>query len=178
MKFTCLTWMLVWTGCKGKLVFNNSFTLQSKNIALLHSFFFNGSFYSLHSYISPDTLIHTFLKRCCMHNFYSLHLTYFHTFPQTKCRKLFLLNDLLVCVSLPSNRLKFAVALQEIDIVDDVTPASNNLVANSVLKTKGTILQKYKLFSLMVTLLFFHRCKNRVCFTAKLYCRADVFRSE
>lgn len=44
---------------------------------------------------------------------------------------------MLVCVSLPSERLKFAVNLQEIDVVDDVTPASNNLVANSVLKTKG-----------------------------------------
>lgn len=44
---------------------------------------------------------------------------------------------MLVCVSLPSERLKFAVNLQEIDVVDDVTPASNNLVANSALKTKG-----------------------------------------
>lgn len=57
--------------------------------------------------------------------------------PQTKCRKLYLLNDMMVCVSLPSERLKFAVSLQDIDVVDDVTPASNNLVANSVLKTKG-----------------------------------------
>lgn len=56
---------------------------------------------------------------------------------KTKCRKLYLLNDMLVCVSLPSERLKFAVNLQEIDVVDDVTPASNNLVANSALKTKG-----------------------------------------
>ena len=44
---------------------------------------------------------------------------------------------MMVCVSLPSERLKFAVSLQDIDVVDDVTPASNNLVANTVLKTKG-----------------------------------------
>lgn len=56
---------------------------------------------------------------------------------KTKCRKLYLLNDMLVCVSVPSNRLKFAVSLQDIDVIDDVTPATNNLLANSVLRTKG-----------------------------------------
>lgn len=56
---------------------------------------------------------------------------------QTKCRKLYLLNDMLVCVSLPSERLKFAVGLQDIDVLDEVTPASNNIVANSVLRSKG-----------------------------------------
>jgi hypothetical protein len=44
---------------------------------------------------------------------------------------------MLVCVSLPSERLKFAVNLQDIDVVDDVAPASNNIVANSVLRSKG-----------------------------------------
>ncbi|RWS11802.1 rho guanine nucleotide exchange factor 10-like protein [Dinothrombium tinctorium] len=58
---------------------------------------------------------------------------------KTKCRKLYLLNDMLVCVSVPSNRLKFAVALQDVDIIDDVTPATNNLLANSMLRTKGII---------------------------------------
>lgn len=56
---------------------------------------------------------------------------------KTKCRKLYLLNDMLVCVSVPANRLKFAVSLQDIDVMDDVTPATNNLIANSMLKSKG-----------------------------------------
>lgn len=53
---------------------------------------------------------------------------------KTKCRKLYLLNDMLVCVSVPANRLKFAVSLQDVDIMDDVTPATNNLIANSMLR--------------------------------------------
>lgn len=53
---------------------------------------------------------------------------------KTKCRKLYLLNDMLVCVSVPANRLKFAVSLQDVDVMDDVTPATNNLIANSMLK--------------------------------------------
>ncbi|RWS30523.1 rho guanine nucleotide exchange factor 10-like protein [Leptotrombidium deliense] len=57
---------------------------------------------------------------------------------KTKCRKLYLLNDMLVCVSVPSNRLKFAVSLQDVDIIDDVTPATNNLLANSMLRTKDS----------------------------------------
>lgn len=56
---------------------------------------------------------------------------------KTKCRKLYLLNDMLVCVSVPSNRLKFAVSLQDVDVIDDVTPATTNLIANSMLRTKG-----------------------------------------
>lgn len=56
---------------------------------------------------------------------------------KSKCRKLYLLNDMLVCVSIPSNRLKFAVNLTDVDVIDDVTPATNNLLANSVLRTKG-----------------------------------------
>ena len=56
---------------------------------------------------------------------------------KTKCRKLYLLNDMLVCVSVPANRLKFAVSLQDVDAIDDVTPATNNLIANSLLRTKG-----------------------------------------
>ena len=59
---------------------------------------------------------------------------------KSKCRKLYLLNDMLVCVSIPSNRLKFAVNLTDVDVIDDVTPATNNLLANSVLRTKGKIL--------------------------------------
>ncbi|XP_054159778.1 rho guanine nucleotide exchange factor 10-like protein [Oppia nitens] len=55
---------------------------------------------------------------------------------KTKCRKLYLLNDMLVCVSVPANRLKFAVSLQDVDVIDDVTPATNNLIANSLLRTK------------------------------------------
>ncbi|CAG2104567.1 unnamed protein product [Medioppia subpectinata] len=55
---------------------------------------------------------------------------------KTKCRKLYLLNDMLVCVSVPANRLKFAVSLQDVDAIDDVTPATNNLIANSLLRTK------------------------------------------
>ncbi|KAI1301843.1 Rho guanine nucleotide exchange factor 10 [Halotydeus destructor] len=57
---------------------------------------------------------------------------------KTKCRKLYLLNDMLVCVSVPSNRLKYAVPLQDIEILEDVTPATNNLVANSVLRTRDS----------------------------------------
>lgn len=57
---------------------------------------------------------------------------------KSKCRKLYLLNDMLVCVSLPSNRLKFAVALADVDVLDDITPASNSLLASSALRaTKG-----------------------------------------
>jgi hypothetical protein len=56
---------------------------------------------------------------------------------KTKCRRLYLLNDTLVCVSATSNRLKFHVNLQDVDVIDDVTPATNNLMANSVLRTKG-----------------------------------------
>ncbi|XP_075590489.1 rho guanine nucleotide exchange factor 10-like protein isoform X1 [Dermatophagoides farinae] len=55
---------------------------------------------------------------------------------KTKCRKLYLLNDMLVCVSVPANRLKYAVSLQDVDVMDDVTPATNNLIANSMLKSK------------------------------------------
>lgn len=58
---------------------------------------------------------------------------------KTKCRKLYLLNDMLVCVSVPANRLKFAVSLTDVDVMDDVTPATNNLIANSMLKSKGTL---------------------------------------
>ena len=58
---------------------------------------------------------------------------------KSKCRKLYLLNDMLVCVSIPSNRLKFAVNLTDVDVIDDVTPATNNLLANSVLRTKGSL---------------------------------------
>lgn len=58
---------------------------------------------------------------------------------KTKCRKLYLLNDMLVCVSVPANRLKFAVSLQDVDIMDDVTPATNNLIANSMLRNKGKL---------------------------------------
>lgn len=57
---------------------------------------------------------------------------------KTKCRKLYLLNDMLVCVSVPANRLKFAVSLQDVDVMDDVTPATNNLIANSMLKSKDS----------------------------------------
>lgn len=46
---------------------------------------------------------------------------------KTKCRKMYLLNDMLVCVSVPSNRLKFAVSLQDIDIIDDVSIATSCL---------------------------------------------------
>jgi len=56
---------------------------------------------------------------------------------KTRCRKMYLLNDMLVCVSVPANRLKFAVSLQDVDAIDDVTPATNNLIANSMLRTKG-----------------------------------------
>lgn len=56
---------------------------------------------------------------------------------KTKCRKLYLLNDMLVCVSVPSNRLKFQASLQDVDVIDDVKPATDNLMANSVLRTKG-----------------------------------------
>jgi hypothetical protein len=57
---------------------------------------------------------------------------------KSKCRKLYLLNDMLVCVSLPSNRLKFAVGLTDVDVLDDVAPATNSLLASSALRaTKG-----------------------------------------
>lgn len=69
---------------------------------------------------------------------------------KTKCRKLYLLNDMLVCVSVPANRLKFAVSLQDVDAIDDVTPATNNLIANSLLRTKGTTV--LSLLSLSLTL--------------------------
>ncbi|XP_015790533.1 rho guanine nucleotide exchange factor 10-like [Tetranychus urticae] len=57
---------------------------------------------------------------------------------KTKCRKLYLLNDMLVCVSVPSNRLKFQASLQDVDVIDDVKPATDNLMANSVLRTKDS----------------------------------------
>lgn len=50
---------------------------------------------------------------------------------KSKSRKLYLLNDMLICVSIPSNRLKFAVSLCDIDVVEDITPAASNLLAHS-----------------------------------------------
>ncbi|XP_074603024.1 rho guanine nucleotide exchange factor 10-like protein isoform X2 [Brevipalpus obovatus] len=57
---------------------------------------------------------------------------------KTKCRKLYLLNDMLVCVSQPSNRLKFQAYLQDVDVIDDIKPATDNLLASSVLRTKDS----------------------------------------
>lgn len=65
---------------------------------------------------------------------------------KSKCRKLYLLNDMLVCVSLPSNRLKFAVGLTDVDVLDDVAPATNSLLASSALRaTKGNV--KFNFFN-------------------------------
>lgn len=76
---------------------------------------------------------------------------------KTKCRKLYLLNDMLVCVSVPSNRLKFAVSLQDVDVIDDVTPATNNLIANSMLRSKGNnTLNRFPFCELFSIALFFN----------------------
>lgn len=47
-----------------------------------------------------------------------------NTVAKSKSRKLYLLNDMLICVSLPSNRLKFAVPLCDITVVESVAPAA------------------------------------------------------
>lgn len=85
---------------------------------------------------------------------------------KTKCRKLYLLNDMLVCVSQPSNRLKFQAHLQDVDVIDDVKPATDNLVASSVLRTKGKcckffsellFIHFYFLFFILLSLSFAHK---------------------
>lgn len=81
----------------------------------------------------------TRLRVIYFHESLTPSFVFYPSISQTKCRKLYLLNDMLVCVSLPSERLKFAVQLQDIDVLDDVTPASSNIVANSVLRAKGLL---------------------------------------
>lgn len=57
-----------------------------------------------------------------------------NTILKSKSRKMYLLNDMLICVSTPSNRLKFAVPLSDISIVESITPAISNLLAHSNFK--------------------------------------------
>lgn len=52
---------------------------------------------------------------------------------KSKTRKIYLLNDMLICVSLPSNRLKFAVSLCDISITESV--AIGNFLSNPNLKS-------------------------------------------
>lgn len=57
-----------------------------------------------------------------------------NTILKSKSRKMYLLNDMLICVSTPSNRLKFAVPLPDITIIESITPAISNLLAHSNFK--------------------------------------------
>lgn len=57
-----------------------------------------------------------------------------NTILKSKSRKMYLLNDMFICVGAPSNRLKFAVPLSDISVVDSVTPAISNLLARSNFK--------------------------------------------
>lgn len=57
-----------------------------------------------------------------------------NTILKSKSRKMYLLNDMLICVSTPSNRLKFAVPLSDITVVESITPAISNLLAHSNFK--------------------------------------------
>lgn len=57
-----------------------------------------------------------------------------NTILKSKSRKMYLLNDMLICVSTPSNRLKFAVPLTDITVVESITPAISNLLAHSNFK--------------------------------------------
>lgn len=54
-----------------------------------------------------------------------------NTILKSKTRKMYLLNDMLICVSTPSNRLKFAVPLSDITVIESITPAISNLLAHS-----------------------------------------------
>lgn len=54
-----------------------------------------------------------------------------NTILKSKNRKMYLLNDMLICVSIPSNRLKFAVPLADITVIESITPAISNLLAHS-----------------------------------------------
>ena len=54
-----------------------------------------------------------------------------NTILKSKNRKMYLLNDMLICVSTPSNRLKFVVPLSDITVIENITPAINNLLAHS-----------------------------------------------
>lgn len=83
---------------------------------------------------------------------------------KTKCRKLYLLNDMLVCVSVPANRLKYAVSLQDVDVMDDVTPATNNLIANSMLKSKGKFLCTLLVYSWNISnFIFYNSNRSNKC---------------
>lgn len=57
-----------------------------------------------------------------------------NTILKSKTRKIYLLNDMLICVSSPSNRLKFAIPLSDITVVENITPAISNLLAHSNFK--------------------------------------------
>jgi len=57
-----------------------------------------------------------------------------NTILKSKSRKIYLLNDMLICVSTPSNRLKFAVSLADITVIESITPAISNLLAHSNFK--------------------------------------------
>ena len=57
-----------------------------------------------------------------------------NTILKSKSRKMYLLNDMLICVTTPSNRLKFAIPLSDITVVESITPAISNLLAHSNFK--------------------------------------------
>lgn len=50
---------------------------------------------------------------------------------KSKRRKMYLLNDMLICVSTPSNRLKFAVPLSDITIIESMTSAMSGMSAHA-----------------------------------------------
>lgn len=57
---------------------------------------------------------------------------------KSKRRKMYLLNDMLICVSTPSNRLKFAVPLSDITIIESITSAISNLSAQANFRNLGS----------------------------------------
>jgi len=60
-----------------------------------------------------------------------------NTILKSKNRKMYLLNDMLICVSTPSNRLKFAIPLSDITVVGSITPAISNILSHSNLRNLG-----------------------------------------
>lgn len=62
-----------------------------------------------------------------------------NTIAKSKTRKIYLLNDMLICVSLPSNRLKFAVPLCDISIIETNAPGVDSLMTHSNYKNVNEI---------------------------------------
>lgn len=58
-----------------------------------------------------------------------------NTILKSKERKLYLLNDMLICVSTPSNRLKFSVPLCGVTVIESITPVITNILANTNFKS-------------------------------------------